>query len=302
VTQTQDLEAVSRAIESALVADLPDAMGPLLAALDARAAAEGDVQRLLASVPPLARSARYGSVRQTDTERLAELAESVLVRGCAALGAQVACLDDDASEPFVELIEDVQRAVRLLPRSAEEADRDSAGPAQVWQQTLSEVADRRDVAPLLVGRITRMLFDVDVLDAEAMAAKLSLALSSGHTPAEQARWIEGLLRGDALLLIHDQTLLGILDSWIIKLSGEEFVDILPLLRRTFGTFQLPERRAIEQNITRLEESSEANPAATLDLQLAEPVLATVRQLLGWNARGLAPAEQQSSSVAAEGVR
>jgi hypothetical protein len=263
------LQAASAGIEKSLIADLPQVLDALLAVLDAKAAAEGDVQRLLASVPPLARASRYGTVRETDTAQLADLAHSVLVRGCATFGPQVANLSDDAADDFVILIEEIQRAVGLLPPES----------AEIWRTTLLEVVDRHDIAALLLGRITRMLLDAGIFDTEELGRRLSLNLTAGHTPAEQARWIEGLLRGDALLLIHDQSLLGILDAWVATLTEEDFIDILPLLRRTFGTFQLPERRQLELRVSHLDAAGSQTPTANVDLELAAPVLATIRLLL-----------------------
>ena len=50
--------------------------------------------------------------------------------------------------------------------------------------------------------------------------------------------------GGGLLLVHDADLLGVLDQWVASLGAEEFVEVLPLLRRTFGGFTEPERAAI----------------------------------------------------------
>jgi hypothetical protein len=44
--------------------------------------------------------------------------------------------------------------------------------------------------------------------------------------------------------VHDDDLLGVLDEWVASLGAEEFIEVLPLLRRTFGGFTEPERAAI----------------------------------------------------------
>ena len=49
-----------RPVEQVLLADLPDALGPVLRALDRRAAADSDVAHLMAAIPPLVRAVRYG--------------------------------------------------------------------------------------------------------------------------------------------------------------------------------------------------------------------------------------------------
>jgi len=45
-----------------------------------------------------------------------------------------------------------------------------------------------------------------------------------------------------VLLLHDETLWRVLDDWVTALPPDHFTAALPLLRRTFSTFQIAERR------------------------------------------------------------
>jgi hypothetical protein len=181
----------------------------------------------------------------------------------------VAGLDEQAAQQFAGYLNETQRSVSLLPCEATE----------IWQRALLEVADRRDAPPLLAGRATRLLLDVGKLPAAEVAARLSRALSLGATPTDQAGWVEGLLFGDALLLIHDAALLRILDGWLTDLENESFTDVVPLIRRTFGVYDLTERRHIEQRVLG---ALDKQPAleSELDFTVAADVLKTVRLLLG----------------------
>lgn len=268
--QTGSVAAISAAIEQALIADLPDTLAELLPALDQRAAAEGDIAALLSAVPPLARAARYGTVRGTDTAELASVAESILVRAGAGLATAVAGLDEAAARALVPVFDEVQRGVRLLDAATD-----------IWARGLAEVADRRDAPPLLVGKAVRLLFDRGLMARDDVVARLGRALSPGLVPAAQAGWVEGLLAGDALLLIHDDQLVSVLDRWVRELGDEAFQDCVPLIRRTFGTFQRAERRQLELRVRHLGEAS-ALPSGggEFDLALAAGALATVRTLLG----------------------
>ena len=269
--QTDSVAVIAAAIEQALVADLGQTLQSLLVALDQRAAAEGDLLALLASVPPLARAARYGTVRGTDTSALTAVAESILVRAASGLAGAVAGLDADAARDAAPALDETQRAVRLLP-----------GSGEIWAKALQEVADRRDAPALLVGKAVRLLFDQGALDREEVGTRLSRALSPGHIPADQAGWIEGLLAGDALLLIHDDHLIAIIDRWVRDLDDEAFQDCVPLVRRTFGSFQRPERRQLELQVRQLgQDGLTAAETGSLDLAAAAAALVTVRALLGW---------------------
>ena len=109
---------------------------------------------------------------------------------------------------------------------------------------LSGLDGRRDVHGLVAGRVVRLLADGEVLSPLEAAARFAAALSIGVQAADKAQWAEGFLSGSGLLLAHDRDLLGILDGWLASLSAQEFLDVLPLLRRTFGDFAEPERSSI----------------------------------------------------------
>jgi hypothetical protein len=80
------------------------------------------------------------------------------------------------------------------------------------------------------------------------ARRLSLALSTANAPAQAAAWIEGFLANSGLVLLHDEALTQVLDDWIIALSPDHFTAVLPLLRRTFSTFEPAERRQLGARI------------------------------------------------------
>ncbi len=111
-----------------------------------------------------------------------------------------------------------------------------------WLATLAELADRSDLHGLLQGRIVRLLTDAEVLDDAAV--RVGRALSYGVDAAAKAAWVEGFFADGALLLIHDPALRALLDGWVGELTEAEFTDMLPLVRRTFGTFTPAERRTI----------------------------------------------------------
>jgi hypothetical protein len=132
---------------------------------------------------------------------------------------------------------------------------------------------------LLIGRLVRILRDAGRVSPDDAATRLSRALSVGSTAAAKAAWVDGFFSGGGLLLVHDRELLGLLDDWINTLDDPEFVDVLPLLRRTFGQFASSERRSIGERIRH--GRPRANTADTdLDEARAERAMSTVATLLG----------------------
>ncbi|TDO57464.1 hypothetical protein EV651_111190 [Kribbella sp. VKM Ac-2571] len=266
------LADVTAALEKSLLADLADALPPLLQGIDTRAAADADVGHLMAALPALARASRYGDVRGTDTAGLAAVAGRMVSRVCAGLARTVHGLDPDAAAGVQELIDGVQDATVLL---AEDVRAE-------WLNTLQGLSDRASVPPLIRGRLTRLMLDTSRLPDHEVALRLGRSLSPGTPTADAAGYVEGFLAGGGLLLVHDERLLAMVDGWLAAIPDDAFVEVLPLLRRTFGTFAAPERRSIGARARVM-----SDPASQvvvddndLDADLAASVLPVVAQLLG----------------------
>jgi hypothetical protein len=264
--------------EKCLLADLGAALPGVLAALRARAALDADVTHLMAALPALLRAARYGDVRGTDPARLTTVGTDLLTRICTGLPGAVTALDDAAERDMRDRIDAVHSATALL------AEPDSRVR---WLDTLARLADR---APALIaGRVHRLLLEAGRLGAADAALRLTRELSAGVPAATAASWIEGFLAGSGVLLVHDTTLLGLVDGWLAGLAADSFQAVLPALRRTFGSFAQPERRAIGERAARLaprtgdrrDPAADLDPAATgYDPGRAAGAIATVAGILG----------------------
>jgi hypothetical protein len=268
-------------VETCLLADLPDVLPPLLADLDARAALDTDVEHLMAALPALVRSLRYGDVRGTDTAALTGVVDAMATRVCTGLPAAAAGLGDEAAEQLLRALDAVHAAVAL---------RDDAPVRERWLGTLAELADRADIHGRLVGRSVRLLRDADRLTRDEVATRLSRALSAGAEAPAKAAWVDGFLAGGGLLLVHDAELLALLDAWVAALGPEDFLRVLPLVRRTFGGFATGERRGIGEAVRRpprpaggaaaASPGGREVPAEDVDVARAAPAVDAVAALLG----------------------
>jgi hypothetical protein len=258
-------------LEVALLADLGGATDGLIARLESTAALDHDVTHLLAALPGLIRTLRYGDVRGTDTKALAHVADGLLVRICAGLSAAVTGLDTDAATELRGLLDAAHTAIHT---------RDDDWATGEWLAALRRVADRDDVHGALVGRAVRLLADAGRIDDAEAARRLSAALSVGATAAAKAAWIDGFLGGRGLLLVHDRELLRLIDDWLRGLGDDTFVETLPLLRRTFGAFESGERRAIGQAVRDGGAVAAASAVAGVDLGRATAAVRTAAEILG----------------------
>ncbi|MEW6493543.1 MAG: DUF5682 family protein [Cyanobacteriota bacterium] len=270
-----DLPMLTRLLDHVLLADLPNAVSYLMTRLQAEAAVHSDVAHLMEALPPLANVVRYGNVRKTDTTLVAHIIDGIVTRICINLPGACSSLDDDAAAQMHERLNQVNSAISLLKNEAHLAS---------WRQVLTQLADEQgNIHNLLAGRSCRLLLDAGVFDADEAARLMGLALSTATEPPQAAAWVEGFLKGSGLLLLHDDKLWQVLDSWVTQLNEDTFTALLPLLRRTFSTFSAPERRQMGERVKR------GNSYLTtgveereFDERRAETILPMIAQLLGVN--------------------
>jgi hypothetical protein len=270
-----DLRALTELVNSVLLADLPAAVDQVVRRLQALAALTGDISLLMRSLPPLADVLAYGNVRKTDASMAGAVADGMVTRVCIGLPAACASLADDAAQEMFNLMLGFNHAIRLLADPAHQ---------EGWLEALARLLERPGVHGLIRGRSCRLLFDSGRLSLAEATRQMRLALSTVEEPVQIAAWLTGFLQGSGLILLHHPTLLQIIDEWVMSLSGEDFVALLPLLRRTFTTFTEPERKQIGQMIKRQAgpqpERVEPGDLGQIDEQRARAMLPIIAELLG----------------------
>ncbi len=277
---TQELPALSKLLDQAILAELPEAIDALLAEIQQRAAISSDVRHLMDSLPPLARVARYSNVRQTQSERILPVIDGLFERVIIALPGACSSLDDDAAQQMLASIDNVGQSIALLDRDEQRKE---------WQATLRGLLDNEAVHGLLRGRCCRLLLEQNALSTEALLRITRLALSTANPVAQAASWIEGVLRGSGLTILHQGGLWHALNNWLSELSTETFEALLPILRRAFSGFQPPERRKMGELVKHLGSSvtqTTEKPVATgtilstIHQQRANSALPVLAQIMG----------------------
>ncbi|MFI9249186.1 DUF5682 family protein [Streptomyces sp. NPDC053069] len=301
-TAARTLADVTALAEQCLLAGLPDALPVVMRVLADRAALDTDVGHLAQALPALVRSLRYGDVRGTDTGALAGVAAGLAERIFVGLPPACAALDGDAAEEMRGHVDAVHAAVGLLSETPAGADAGATDQVAVsgaglgglrdrWRGVLRTLSLRDSVPGVLRGRAVRLLLDDGELRPGEAARLMGLALSPGTPPADAAAWIEGFVGGGGgLLLVHDERLLGLVDSWLTGVSAEAFTDVLPLLRRTFAAYEPGVRRTLGELVRRGAADPSAGRAAygavtpgfaaEPDTGRADAVLPVLRLLLG----------------------
>lgn len=303
----QSLADVTALAEQCLLAELPDALPVVMKVLADRAALDTDVGHLAQALPALVRSLRYGDVRGTDTGALTEVAAGLAERVFVGLPPACAALDTDAAEEMRRHVDAVHGAVVLLgdasgpgqgPGQGQgqgQGDGPGPGPGHGdlrgrWRAVLRTLSGRDTIPGIIRGRAVRLLLDEGELGPDEAARLMGLVLSPGTPPADAAAWIEGFVGGGGgLLLVHDERLLGLVDAWLTGVPAEAFTDVLPLLRRTFSSYEPGVRRTLGELVRRgpgkqvgtaTTAAGIAGFGAELDAGRADAVVPVLRLLLG----------------------
>src|SRR5262249_21590265 len=221
-----------------------------IARLQAAAVAAVDVTTLMRAVPPLVSILRYGTARKMPVEALSALARALVVEVNAGIALACRNLDDAAAEA-------TRRAMTAF--DATMTLRDDAHLSAEWNARLAVLIDDPAVVPLIAGLALRPLYDRGRLSQEAVAPAFAGALSPTVPPKAVGQWLEGFLGSSAEVILQDHTLRDLVDAWLSEPKEEDFVELLPMLRRAFSSFGMMERRRL---LAEVGKSAAATPVAS----------------------------------------
>lgn len=270
-TEAPALPHLTQLVNAVLLADLPDAVGHVVRRLQAEAAATGDIKELMTALPALADVMTYGNVRATDVDMVAKIVDGMVTRTCIGLPSECAMLDDEAAQDMFKAFLNFNSALYLL---------DDDDYTQRWHRVLRQLMEQRGVHGLLRGRSCRILLDTRTIDRPETIRQMRLIMNLVEEPAQSAAWLMGFLSNSGLILIHHDELLTIIDDWVVGLSNDIFEALLPLLRRTFATFNDPERRQIGKIISGRIEKEQQTRENDIDQSRANQMLPILAELLG----------------------
>jgi len=240
-----ELQDMARLLDMTIHADLPDVIPFLIQRIQATSAVSAEIMQLMSALVPLARVFRYGDVRGTDVSQLEPVICGILKRICIALPITCANVSQELAEQVVLGLVETQQGLNILQL---------ADLNDEFHQVLQNII-QTDVHGLIRGWSTRNLLEQQLLDEGALELLASQALSPAVETAQAAAWIQGLLQGSGLLLIHQEIVWRVMDRWLLELPEPIFVELLPVLRRAFSNFSHAERRQMGEKIKHFETDS-----------------------------------------------
>jgi hypothetical protein len=222
-------------LEKTVPADLPGSVEAMIAKLDVITAATSDITELMKSVPGLANIVKYGNVRNTDTSVLKKMLGSIVARVCVGIHLSCINIDVEAADELLGLIVSTDLAISILNEDELLAE---------WKDALIKIHNSNQSNPLIAGYATRLLKDKGVISTEDAGKQLGYFMSVTNAPADAAYWFEGFLKSSGTVLLLDDQLWGLMNNWIDSVPEESFMELLPVLRRTFAEFTPAERRKL----------------------------------------------------------
>ncbi len=273
VNEIDNLPELTQLTETALKADLIDAVPKLVQQLKDLSALTKDVEKLMSALRPLIFAVRYGSTRQLDVSSLEEVINHIIPRVCVLLPNGCVGMNEDFTNDLFEKILDTNHSISLT---------DNEEHIKNWNRTLDKITRLKNVSTLLKGGCLRMLFDKNLITVQDTANEMYLMLSVGNDTTSAAQWLEGFLHGSGLLLIHNMELWNILNSWIDEMSFLTLKSQLPLLRRTFSDFSASEKEKMMEMAQqgKIKVAKKKKEDEGFERKRGEKVLPIVKKLLG----------------------
>lgn len=278
MAEIQHIPELTALLSTVLPADLPALVEAMTVQLDRLSAASTDILEMMEAVPDLVNIVRYGNVRDLDFSKVGDMLEAMIARILA--GGVLVCIniDEEAAGDLLNKLVATDYALSILNR--EELN-------LMWRNFIGQVRSSANVHPLLSGYATRLLNDKGEISAEEMETTLSFYSSVGNAPADMAYWFEGFLRSSGSILLLDDRLWNLVNNWVCSQDKETFMELLPVLRRTFSEFTSAERRKLGEKARRTDStgtSSAVGASVTenecLNREEAKKVIPVIRQLLG----------------------
>ncbi len=236
-TQCTQLGQITKLIQKVLPSELPEGVRVVMKRMDELAATTSDTALLMDAFLPLVQVSRYGNVRKTDLDTVVFILETIFYRIAANLPMSCTGIDEEQADTFHVKILEMNSAILLL---------DDEALKSAWNETIFKILGIQNAAPIIHGCVCKLLSDSKFMDSESTAKAFSKALSTGSDPVYAANWIEGFLKDNATTLILDDTIWDIINDWVATLNQDIFMQVIPLLRRSFAAYTSVEKRKIAE--------------------------------------------------------
>jgi hypothetical protein len=232
--RTSSIAELADLVRAALVADLESTAKATISRLQEAAVSASDITDLMKAVSPLVTILRYGTARKLPGEALRALVTALAVEVNAGVRLGSHQLDEQTARARLAAMRDYDEAVGFFGDHA---------LLETWRRQLALMLDDDQVTASIAGFCLRRLHDLRIWDEGTVAAAFSRHIG-GRPPLLAGGFLESFLSGGAEIVLQDRPLLHLVDAWLCRLGEEDFMEALPLLRRSFTSFDADARKRL----------------------------------------------------------
>lgn len=265
IDECQSIHQAAAIVKTAVQCSMMPSMELARSKLQQLAAESSEFTAIAGAATELSQIVRFGDVRNYNAAPLVPLIEELFVQGALGLLATANC-DDAAAKKVAAAMDQLHKVGQEHHANVDEA---------LWQSSLRKLADADDRNPLLSGYACAILLEENLIGNDELAREVSRRLSPGIAADLGAGWFEGMAGRNRYALIARQVLWEQLQDYVKSLDDEQFRRALVFLRRAFGGFSPPEKRAICENLSHVW-GVDADTASEL---LASPLTETETETL-----------------------
>lgn len=261
--------------EKCLPGELFEAIDTVLLRINDESAISNDTMDIMKAVPKLVGVLKYGDVRKSDKFQLEKITTRLFNKVNITVFNACYGLDEDNSNVMFELISAFDHAIKIADNEDIETE---------WYAALEKFLFKIGIHHVIIGCIVRLLIDNNQVEEERAKSLFSYYLTSTNPPLEVAFWIEGFLRGSGSILLYDNRIWNLIYTWVFQVERVAFLELLPILRRSFSKFEFAERRKIGEKAKAglFEEKVmiENKDHEDFDYEMAKSILPYIQKFLG----------------------
>jgi hypothetical protein len=266
IEAAKDPVRLAKMLDHVIKADLKEVVQPLLRKLQETGVGQRDTESQMQVLNELIPLRRYGDVRNVDQNVLDWLIDDLITRICLGIQPFVFQMNEEEADQFFSTIQITHHLIGFLEHSDDQVK---------WLNALKGVLEQKESAPKIRGGILRILYDKGIISLERTQKYFVLELSQRDELEKIGRWLEGFLFGSAGLLLYQPSLLMLLDDWISRLDQNRFMEVLPILRRTFSKYSGNEKQRIMRKVL-LQEKNDKDQEMEWDQKRLKMILPQIQ--------------------------
>ncbi|MFN8280083.1 MAG: DUF5682 family protein [Saprospiraceae bacterium] len=240
-TETKDLLALGHWINHGLKADMPELWNLISTRLHDLSVSDNSLIDLAELIRPLVSSISYGNIHQMDVAQLEKILDDIIPHIILEFPSQSALIKSDEAQKLLRCMDLIQSFFYHFSKNDH---------LDLWISTLNLASTQVNIHPKIRGRIWYLCLEQKWTSRELFVVELNHIFSKSARINDTAEWIEGFLHQSTGFYLFQENALQNMQQWISALEEQEFREVLPVLRRSFGSLQMTERQRILRMITR----------------------------------------------------